>query len=126
MSTESKKLSCESKTCVCKNKINNKEKSQEDNEPIWWVNSPQHGNCFWAYIKDKSGPDGSMSELVQAEIAELMGWSNTKTHFMLKQAMTELIDTLKANRANELLHNDHYQIVDLPNIELAATEESDS
>jgi hypothetical protein len=44
-----------------------------------------------------------MKELVQSELAALFGWSNTKTHFMLKTAMTELTEALKLYGAAELL-----------------------
>jgi hypothetical protein len=44
-----------------------------------------------------------MKELVQSELAELFGYSNTKTHFVLKQAVDELKVALLANGANELL-----------------------
>lgn len=74
----------------------------------WWINSPEHHFCFWRYIKDKSDPDGIMKELVQSELATLFNWSTTKTHFMLKQAMTELTAALKAHGALELLRElDH-------------------
>lgn len=46
-----------------------------------------------------------MKELVQSELAALFGWSNTKTHFMLKQAMTELTEALKIYGAIELLQD---------------------
>jgi hypothetical protein len=58
-----------------------------------------------------------MPELVQSEIAELMGWSNTKTHFMLKTAMTELIEALKADNANELLSQNYEEQIEIPDFE---------
>lgn len=79
----------------------------------WYINSPKHQNCFWVYILDKSAPDGSMPELVQSEMAALLGWSNTKTHFMLKQAMVELVEALTKNQANQLIPNDPNQVLDL-------------
>ena len=84
----------------------------EENGCPWYINSPEHNNCLWAYIAAKSGPDGSMPELVQSEIAQLLGWSNTKTHFMLKQAMQELIDALHKHQANQLISNDTDQTMD--------------
>lgn len=109
---------CAARECLPNSKLNNKKvKSQDDSECDWWVNSPQYGNCFWTYVNSKSGPDGSMPELVQAEIAELMGWSNTKTHFTMKQAMVELIETLKVNNARDLLIQEHESLVDIPNID---------
>lgn len=98
-----------SRTCLRDNKPTN----TEDVGCPWHINSPEHQNCLWVYIKEKSGPDGSMPELVQSEIAALLGWSNTKTHFMLKQAMTELIEALQKFRANQLLSADPDQIVDI-------------
>lgn len=71
----------------------------------WWIASAEHDYCFWRYIKDKSSPDGSMKELVQSELAALFGWSNTKTHFMLKQAMAELTEALKLYGAIDLLQD---------------------
>jgi hypothetical protein len=44
-----------------------------------------------------------MPELVQSEIAQLLGWSPTKTHFMLKQAIEDLQESLKKANANQLL-----------------------
>lgn len=70
--------------------------NQEETDCPWFIDSPEHHNCFWLYVKTKSAPDGSMPELVQTEIAKLVGWSNTKTHFVLKQAMEELEKALKA------------------------------
>lgn len=101
------------RVCRLDNKTDNQKEKAEDLCP-WWVNSPEHGNCLWLYIKDKSGPDGSMSELVQSEIAALLGCSNTKTHFMLKQAMVELIDALHQADARQLLTEDSDTALDIP------------
>lgn len=92
--------------------LDNKQDSKQEETCPWYINSPEHFNCLWVYIIDKSGPDGSMPELVQSEIAQLLGWSNTKTHFMLKQAMAELIEALTKHRANQLISKDPDQIVD--------------
>lgn len=117
MNSQSPEQKCKLRTCSCPpNKNNKKLKSQDDAECDWFINSPDHNNCFWTYVKAKSGPDGSMSELVQSEIAELMGWSNTKTHFMLKTAIQELVEALKAANANELLEEGHSLIVELPDV----------
>lgn len=85
----------------------------------WHINSAEHKNCFWIYVYSVSRPDGSMPELVQSEIAKLLGWSNTKTHFMLKQAMIDLEKALKENKANQLTGTDHEQTVDVPDFEVA-------
>tara|TARA_R110000868_G_C10973188_1_gene771563 strand:+ start:93562 stop:93999 length:438 start_codon:yes stop_codon:yes gene_type:complete len=61
----------------------------------WWLNSTKDNYCFWKYIKRVSSADGSMLELSQSELARLLGWSNTKTHFILKEAMDELTKILK-------------------------------
>lgn len=82
-----------------------KNKLQEEPNCSWWINSSEHNFCFWRYVKDKSDSDGMMKELVQAELAALFGWSNTKTHFMLKQAMVELTQALKEFGALELLED---------------------
>lgn len=82
-----------------------KGKIAEEPRCAWWVNSPEHNFCFWRYVKDKSDTDGMMKELVQSELAALFGWSNTKTHFMLKQAMIELTDALKTYGAADLLQD---------------------
>lgn len=87
----------------------------------WCINSPAHYNCFWAYVLDKSGPDGSMPELAQSEIANLLGWSNTKTHFMLKQAMAELIEAFNKYKANQLLASNSTNENDIPLIDFAFT-----
>lgn len=82
-----------------------KGKVQAEPRCAWWVNSSDHNYCFWRYVKDKSDSDGMMKELVQSELAALFGWSNTKTHFMLKQAMVELADALKTYGAIDLLQD---------------------
>lgn len=90
----------------------NKQDNKQEEACPWYINSPKHFDCLWVYIIDKSGPDGSMPELVQSEIAALLGWSNTKTHFMLKQAMSELIEALTKYRANQLISQDPDQVID--------------
>lgn len=80
-------------------------KIQEEPRCAWWINSATHNYCFWRYVKDRSDVDGMMKELVQSELAELFGWSNTKTHFMLKQAMVELTEALKSYGAIDLLQD---------------------
>lgn len=74
-------------------------------EEAWWINSGDHRNCFWLFLLDKSDIDGVMKELVQSELAALFGYSNTKMHFMLKQAVTELTEALKLQGAIELLED---------------------
>lgn len=73
------------------------EKNKIVGEPSckWWVNSKQDKYCFWKYVKRVSKADGSMPELSQAELSKLLGWSNTKTHFVLKEAMSELTKLLQ-------------------------------
>lgn len=93
--------------------LDNKQDNKQEETCPWYINSPKHQNCLWLYIKDNSLPDGSMPELVQSEIAQLLGWSNTKTHFMLKQAMTELIEALTKHQAQQMQGKDHDKIVDL-------------
>lgn len=80
-------------------------KIQDEPGCKWWINSAEHNYCFWRYVREKSDTDGVMKELVQSELAALFGWSNTKTHFMLKQAMTELTEALKIYGAIELLQD---------------------
>lgn len=123
MSTESG-CKCATRGCLPSNKLeNNKVKSQDNSECPWFINSPEHNNCFWTYVKAKSGPDGSMPELVHSEIAELMGWSYPKTHFALKEAMVELVDSLKKNNAQELLSDDSGLNLNLPAIDIVPTPE---
>lgn len=92
-------------TCPEGSPVISKGKVQEEPRCQWWVNSPEHNFCFWRYVKDKSDADGMMKELVQSELAALFGWSNTKTHFMLKQAMVELTEALKTYGAIDLLQD---------------------
>lgn len=68
-------------------------KTENDSKCIWWINSKKHDYCFWTYINSVSDENGVMPELIQSQLAELFGWSNTKTYFILKQAMQELHDT---------------------------------
>lgn len=96
----------------------NKQDNKHEEACPWHINSPKHYDCLWIYIIDKSGPDGSMPELVQSEIAQLLGWSNTKTHFMLKQAMSELVEALTKYRANQLISQDSDQIIDFNSFDI--------
>jgi len=96
----------------------NKPENKEEVGCPWHINSPEHHNCLWLYIIDKSGPDGSMPELVQSEIAQLLGWSNTKTHFMLKQAMAELNQAFKNYKSNQLIAGDPDQNVELNSFDI--------
>lgn len=77
--------------------------NNDESKCPWRINSEKYGNCFWAYVKDKSAPDGSMKELSQVDIANLMGWSHTKTHFVIKEAMAELVEILKKSNAHRLM-----------------------
>lgn len=92
-------------TCPEGTPIISKGKIQEEPCCSWWINSPDHHFCFWRYVKAKSDADGMMHELVQSELAALFGWSNTKTHFMLKQAMVELTEALRVYGAIDLLQD---------------------
>jgi hypothetical protein len=115
-----------SRDCQKQSSTNKKVKSQDEAEDPWWINSPEHDHCFWNFVNEKSGPDGSMPELVQSEIADLMGWSNTKTHFMLKTAMAELIEALKTAQAQELLSQNYEEQVGLPEIDPVPVGQDDS
>lgn len=97
---------------------NNPDIKPEQDACPWYINSTKYHNCFWLYVMDNSSIDGSMPELVQSEIAALLGWSNTKTHFMLKQAMVELIDALKKRKANELLSTGPEQPIDITTFDI--------
>jgi hypothetical protein len=67
-----------------------------------------------------------MNELVQSEISELLDCSNTKTHFMLKDAMVLLIQALKDNNANQYLEQDPDQIVTMGKIQIRSGPDEDS
>lgn len=56
----------------------------------WSIDSPEHNNCFWEYVKDKSFEDGFMNPLSQAETAKLMGCSPTSVHMIEKAAIEKL------------------------------------
>jgi hypothetical protein len=68
-------------------------------ENEWWIDSPEHGYCFWKFIQDKSTPDGKMEPMQQNEIAKYFGCSATKIHFILKQAIAKI----KAQGLDEVL-----------------------
>jgi hypothetical protein len=98
--------------------LDNKPDIKTEETCEWYINSPKHYNCLWIYILDHSAPDGSMPELVQSEIAQLLGWSNTKTHFMLKEAMKELVEALHKFKANQLLNGDPNHFGDMTSFEI--------
>ena len=97
----SKRLENIWKSCLAMN-TNTKDNVNSEN-CSWWINSPEHNNCFWKYIKSNSDWEGKMSELSQAELAELFGWSSTKMYFAIKEAMIELEKAFKENDAHLLL-----------------------
>lgn len=68
-------------------------------ENPWWIDSPEHGYCFWRWLQDKSTPDGKMEPMQQGEIAKLFGCSATKIHFIIKEA----IQKIKAKGLDEVL-----------------------
>lgn len=78
-------------------------KTQDEPRCAWWINDKDSNYCFWRFIRSRSDENGVMRELVQSELAELFGFSNTKTHFVLKQAIEELTQALKDHGARELL-----------------------
>ena len=101
-------------------------KGTEEPACPWWLNSAEHNFCFWKFVRDKSDQDGVMKELVQSELAELFGWSNTKTHFMLKQAIAELTEALKAHGAIELLadiDSEEYDSQSVPDLDEIKTDD---
>ena len=63
----------------------------QEPKDAWWINSKDHQFCFWTFLKSRSQSDGTMEPLLQSEIAELFGCSSTKVHFMLKEAMDNLM-----------------------------------
>lgn len=86
-----------------------------DGEPScpWWVNSEKHMYCFWRYVRDNSASDGSMKELQLSDIAKLLGWSSTKAHFIMKEAMEELTQIFIKNGIDPrlLLEEDAQSVV---------------
>lgn len=71
--------------------LNEAGKVVKEPEDEWWINSKKDKYCFWSYIKRNSHPDGKMEPLLQSEIAELFGCSSTKVHFILKEALENLL-----------------------------------
>lgn len=67
----------------------------------WWVNSPENSNCFWEYIYKNSNNYGMLKELSTQEIANLLGWTTTKTLTELKDALEELKDNLNSDMSIE-------------------------
>lgn len=81
---------------------------QEPKNP-WWINSEKDHYCFWKYIHEKSQPDGSMEPLLQSEIADLFGCSSTKVHFMLREAMQNLMKNTHLKELESLLEEEAQQ-----------------
>lgn len=77
---------------------------QDEPKCPWWINAKEYHYCFWKYVHAKSSSEGVMPELVQSDLAQLFGWSNTKTHFVLKEAIEELTTALKVYGAVDLLN----------------------
>lgn len=84
-------------------------------EDEWWINSKKDKYCFWSYIKRNSHPDGKMEPLLQSEIAELFGCSSTKIHFILKEALENLIESDYLQGLEDLFEESQQDTEDLTN-----------
>jgi hypothetical protein len=73
----------------------------------WWINSKEDNYCFWSYVKNHSYPDGRMDPLLQADLANLFGCSGTKIHFMLKEALKNLLNIDNLEELKDLVDNSH-------------------
>lgn len=93
------------------NKLKNAPKCQ------WWINSKKYNYCFWKYVKDKSNEYGEMPELAQSDLAKLFSWSNTKAHFILKEAIDQLYEVLNSENLGEELTNISYEESDKLNFD---------
>lgn len=71
-------------------KLNSKKQVIDPPKDPWWVNSKEDHYCFWTFLKRHSGPDGRFEPLMQSEIASYLGYSNSKIHFLVKEALDEL------------------------------------
>jgi len=56
----------------------------------WSINSKEHNYCFWKWLRANSHKDGTMRPMMQSEIADQMGCSSTKVHFILKDGIKKL------------------------------------
>jgi hypothetical protein len=55
-----------------------------------YINSPEDGYCFWAYLARKSDSNGLMQPLSQQQIATLLGLSNSKVQTLYKESMEKI------------------------------------
>lgn len=74
---------------VCDKALSEKPHSHEKTE-AFWINSPEHNNCFWEYIYKNSNKYGVLKELTTQEMAQLLGWTTSKTLSELKVALESL------------------------------------
>jgi len=81
----------------------------------WWINSKKDNYCFWSYIKRNSHSDGKMEPLLQSEIAELFGCSSTKVHFILKEALENLLGSVHLDDIGDLFEESQKDPEDLTN-----------
>ncbi len=72
----------------------------------WWINSQEFNFCFWRYVQEKSNKNGELPELSQSGLSKLFGWSNAKTHLMVKEAMDELNLIFKKHDMSEEIGSD--------------------
>lgn len=100
--------------------VNKNKKILAEPPCAWWINSKKHNYCFWTYIRDQSNSLGEMPEILQSDMAKLFGWSNTKAHFMLKEALENLIEVLHGYNLNIELEDivDEFQLSDFTHPEL--------
>lgn len=65
-------------------------KNEEKIGDGWSINSPEHNNCFWDWVRSRTFPDGFMNPLSQAETAKMMGCSPTSIHMIEKSAIEKI------------------------------------
>lgn len=71
---------CNEKVCKC---------SEIEDPDEWHVNSKEHGNCFWRYLRDNPRPH------TLQEIADLLGISISAVTNLEKKALKKFSKRLK-------------------------------
>ena len=56
----------------------------------WAINSPEHDNCFWVFVKARSDYRGQMPVMTLSEISKVMDIPQKKINQIYKSALDNL------------------------------------
>lgn len=56
----------------------------------WEINSPEHDNCFWDWVRAHSNKEGEMNPIPQSLMMQLLGSSPSAASKTINKAIAEI------------------------------------